>query len=292
MKPASLTACLCLLLALGPEARAEPEPVQDLAYGEGLFLYFKDDYFGAVTRLLAAQTRNELPDHADDAELLLGGLHLSYGQQDVASAIFERLLDESVSPAVRDRAWFYVGKMAYQRGLPDQAEQAFEGIGDALPEDLEAERRLIQAQVLMQQERFGEAVELLDDWEGPRDWLAYARYHLGVALVRHGRTEDGVRLLADIGEGEVVSRARWKTVFVPWRLFGRRHRGGGRLREGAAVVGNPDCVGPGHGCHPGWRPTGEPRFHGHAPSPGSGWRDGHAGGAIGAGGDHGPGQGA
>jgi tetratricopeptide (TPR) repeat protein len=192
--------------------------VQDLAYGEGLFLYFKDDYFGAITRLLAAQARAELPHQADEAELLLGGVHLSYGQQDVAQAIFERMLDARANPAVRDRAWFYLGKMAYQRGLPDQAQAAFARVGRDLPADLEGERSLIAAQVLMQQDRFNEAVAALEDWKGPRDWRAYARYNLGVALVRNGRSDEGTRLLTDIG-GETVPRARWKSLLLPWRLF-------------------------------------------------------------------------
>jgi tetratricopeptide (TPR) repeat protein len=209
---------LGLALSFGPGVRAEPGPVQDLAYGEGLFLYFKNDYFGAITRLLAAQTREELPHQADEAELLLGGVHLSYGQQDVANAIFEQMLDERVSPAVRDRAWFYLGKMAYQRGRPEQAQEAFARIGRDLPDDLAGERSLIAAQVLMQQDRFDGAVAALEDWKGPRDWRAYARYNLGVALVRNGRSEEGTRLLTDIG-GEAVPRARWKSFLLPWRLF-------------------------------------------------------------------------
>jgi tetratricopeptide (TPR) repeat protein len=221
---AAAALALGLALSSGPGVRAEPGPVEDLAYGEGLFLYFKDDYFGAITRLLAAQTRDELPHQAQEAELLLGGVHLSYGQQDVANAIFEQMLDERVSPAVRDRAWFYLGKMAYQRGLPEQAQQAFSRIGDALPEDLEGERSLLEAQVLMQQERFDEAVAALEDWKGPRDWRAYARYNLGVALVRNGRSEDGTRLLTDIG-GDAVPSARWKSFVLPWRLFRSDRRG-------------------------------------------------------------------
>lgn len=224
----ALALVCCALLAHGG-VRAEPAPVRDLAYGEGLFLYFKDDYFGAITRLLAAQSRGELSHHADDAELLLGGLHLSYGQQDVAQTIFERVLDGDVSPAARDRAWFYLGKIAWRHGDPAQAERALGAVGDALPEELAAERRLLLAQIYMSQERFGEAVAQLDDWEGPRDWQAYARYNLGVALVRHGRTEDGVRLLADISGSDVVPRARWKSFFVPWRFF--RGRGGHATQE-------------------------------------------------------------
>ena len=62
--------------------------VQDLAYGEVLFEFFQDDYFSALTRLMAAQQRGELPNHGAESELMLGGLYLSYGQHRLAGEIF------------------------------------------------------------------------------------------------------------------------------------------------------------------------------------------------------------
>ena len=71
-------------------ARADDDGivVQDLAYGEVLFEYFQEDYFSALTRLLAAQERGELEHHGAEAELMLGGLYLSYGQHRLAGEIF------------------------------------------------------------------------------------------------------------------------------------------------------------------------------------------------------------
>jgi hypothetical protein len=74
--------------------------VQDLAYGEVLFEFFQEDYFSALTRLLAAQERGELKHHGAEAELMLGGLYLSYGQHQLAGEIFERVLEQSVDPAL------------------------------------------------------------------------------------------------------------------------------------------------------------------------------------------------
>ena len=85
--------------------------VQDLAYGEVLFGYFQEDYFTALTRLLAAQQRNEIPHHAAEAELMLGGLYLSYGEHRLAGEIFERVLKDSVEPELHDRAWFFLAKI-------------------------------------------------------------------------------------------------------------------------------------------------------------------------------------
>ena len=77
---------------------------------------FKEDYFTALTRLLAAQQRGELEHHGAEAELMLGGLYLSYGQHRLAGEIFERVLQQSVEPALHDRAWFFLAKIWQQRG--------------------------------------------------------------------------------------------------------------------------------------------------------------------------------
>ena len=98
-----IAAAVALALpALGAVADDEGIVVQDLAYGEVLFEYFQEDYFSALTRLLAAQQRGELEHHGTEAELMLGGLYLSYGQHRLAGEIFERVLAQNVDPALHD----------------------------------------------------------------------------------------------------------------------------------------------------------------------------------------------
>jgi tetratricopeptide (TPR) repeat protein len=178
-----------------------PKVVRDLAYGEVLFHYFKDDHFSALTRLLAGLERDELPTHAHEADLMLGALYLSYGQHRLAGQIFEQVLASSVEPELHDRAWFFLAKIWRQRGYLAEAEAALGRIGGELPEELEAERRMLEAEVLMDQERFAEALAVLESWKKPSDeWVGFAKYNVGVALVRLGRTEEGARVLAEVGQ--------------------------------------------------------------------------------------------
>jgi tetratricopeptide (TPR) repeat protein len=86
----------------------KPVRIKDLSYGEVLFYFYQDDYFGALTRLLAAEDLKRIAHHEADAELLRGGLYLSLGNHNEAGAIFERLLKDQVSPGVRNRAWYYL----------------------------------------------------------------------------------------------------------------------------------------------------------------------------------------
>ena len=187
--------------AVAARGDADGIVVQDLAYGEVLFEFFQEDYFTALTRLLAAQERGELEHHGAEAELMLGGLYLSYGQHRLAGEIFGRVLEQSVEPALHDRAWFFLAKIWQQRGYLGDADAALNRIVGELPEELEPERRMLHAQVLMDQGRFAEALALLESWQRPSDaWVGYAKYNIGVALVRLGQVEAGARVLDEVGQ--------------------------------------------------------------------------------------------
>jgi tetratricopeptide (TPR) repeat protein len=215
-------AALALLLAASTGTapataadRAAPRPgalpavqVQDLYYGDVLFYFFQDDYFNAITRLTAAQEKGRLQHHADDAELLLGGLYLSLGQHKEAGRIFAAVLDRPNVPVpVRDRARFFLGKVWYQRGYLDEAARTLAVAGKAgLTPEMDAERRMLLAQALMYQRKYDEAIRALQDWKGPRVWSAYAQFNLGIALVRSGRFDEGVRLLDEVGQLEKTNK--------------------------------------------------------------------------------------
>jgi hypothetical protein len=192
-------------------ARAHSAPgivVTDLAYGEVLYHFYQQDYLTALTHLLVAQVRGELTANADEADLLLGGLYLSYGEHDEAGAIFERVLARTADPGVRDRAWYFLAEIRYQRGYPAKAEAALGRIEGELSADLEPKRRLLEAQLLMEQGRFEDARERLESWKKPSEpWVGYAKYNLGVALIRLGRTADGARVLGEVGALETSDQA-------------------------------------------------------------------------------------
>ena len=200
-----------LLISLGPgrdataatarDGGSEVSGVQDLAYGEVLFYFFQDDYFSALTRLLAAQARGEVTHHEAEAELLLGGLYLSYGQHLLAGEIFERLLEQAVDAEVHDRAWLFLAKIWYQRGYLPEAQAALARIKNELDADLEPERQMLSARVFMEQGRFDEALTVLTAWHDPEaEWVGYAKYNIGVTLVRLNRVADGAAVLDAVGQ--------------------------------------------------------------------------------------------
>lgn len=180
--------------------RREPIVVQDANYGEVLFYFYQEDYFTAIVRLLAAKQRSRLPHHDADAELLLGGLYLSYGHHLRAAEIFERLLAENVNPDIRDRTWFFLAKIWQQRGYLVEAQNALDHIESELPDSMAAERSMLQAQLLINRGGYDKAIDLLQNWSGKTEWASYAKFNLGVALVRSGRFNDAASILDTLGK--------------------------------------------------------------------------------------------
>src|SRR3569833_37876 len=208
--------CLSLILASaalavtvtasGPAAarRHDPEKlpvtrIRDLHYGDVLFYYYQDEDFEAITRLTAYQHWNLISHHQEEGELLLGGLYLSLGMHNEAGDRFQTHLTKDVPTGVRNRAWFYLAQGWYARGYLDKAEEALRKIQGKLSPELEAQKAHLFANVLMYEGKFDEAVRLLVSWKGPPTWSAYARFNLGVALVRQKRLADAEPFLTAVG---------------------------------------------------------------------------------------------
>ena len=208
MRALLLAALIACFAAGAPEARRhDPEKlseghIRDLHFGDVLFLYFQEDDahdFEALTRVLAYQHWGRMPHHAEDAELIAGSLYLQEGMHNEAGEIFQRLLTDNVASGVRNRAWLYLAQVWYARGYFDKAESALRKVNGRMSPDFEAQKELLLANVLMHLGRFDEAIDLLSGWRGAPIWSAYARFNLGIALVRANRLADADAFLSAVG---------------------------------------------------------------------------------------------
>jgi tetratricopeptide (TPR) repeat protein len=208
MRALFVAAIVALAAAGGAEARRhDPEKlseghIRDLHFGDVLFLYFQQDDehdFEALTRILAYQHWGRMPHHSEDAELIAGSLYLQEGMHNEAGQIFERLLTNNVSSGVRNRAWLYLAQVWYARGYYPKAEQALRKVNGRMSPDYESQKELLLANVLMHQGKYDEAIQLLSGWRGGEVWSAYARFNLGVALVRDNRLADADPFLSGVG---------------------------------------------------------------------------------------------
>jgi hypothetical protein len=240
-----LLAAACLACA-GAARAAEPPPpdhsIRAPHYGDVLFRFYQDQTFDALTTLMVSQQQARLGVHADEAELLRGGLLLSYGMHRQAGEVFGQLIERGTSVALRNRAWYYLARVRYARGDLAPADAALARIEGTLPEALDDERRLLLAQIKL---GLGDAAGaaaalqplataaprapvpatnpatpdarpsmfarikalLLRPFGGPdplaatdADARLFARFNLGVALLRQGDSTGGQRWLDALGQ--------------------------------------------------------------------------------------------
>jgi tetratricopeptide (TPR) repeat protein len=200
-------ALACVAIACAVQAADAPKPavVRDPHYGDTLFRFWQDQYFTAITGLMTSQHFERVSQHADEAEILRGGMLLSYGMHKEAGEIFAQLIERGAAPSVRDRAWFYLAKIRYQRGFIDLADEAMARIENSLPPALQEDRVLLQSQLLMARGDYAGAAQVLETLAKSSSAGQYARYNLGVALVRAGDLPRGVAMLDELGKAPATS---------------------------------------------------------------------------------------
>jgi tetratricopeptide (TPR) repeat protein len=176
-----------------------PSSVKDLQYGEMLFYYFQQDYFNSIIRLEIAQEQKHLPNHKDEAELMHGGLLLSYGMRDAARHIFRQLLDDQQNDlSVHNRAWLYLAKISYQRGDLPGALDAIGHINGMMTPSTRTAKANLHSLLLMEEGRNAEAIEIIENTRSGKLWTPYLRYNLGVAQIRNGAGNAGADNLESV----------------------------------------------------------------------------------------------
>jgi tetratricopeptide (TPR) repeat protein len=196
----TITAAVVLLnSATAAVEQGHPQPVRDLRYGEALYDFYQDQYFRAITDIMVAQARSPISKQGKEPDLLLGSLYLSYGMHEEASGIFQRLSQTNSDAYAHDLAWFYMGRMRYMDGQYEKSLDAFRAIQEALPESKDAERLHLMVNSYLHEGHYKEAIEVLSNNKGQGIWNDYAKYNLGVALIRSNHVKEGIGLLDQLG---------------------------------------------------------------------------------------------
>ena len=199
LRRAAVAAACLFAIGAAAAADATTHEIKAPHYGDTLFHFFQDHHFTAITTLMVSQKFERVSEHADEAEVLRGGMLLSYGMHREAGAIFAQLIEKGASPKVRDRAWFYLAKIRYQRGVLPAAEDALARVESNLPPALEEERVLLNANLLMARADFSGAATALASVNAKTPGARYARFNLGIALLRAGDAARGTAVLDELG---------------------------------------------------------------------------------------------
>ena len=175
-----------------------PMSVQDLHFGDVLYEFYQGHAFDALTRDLQYSRTDRISKQPADARLLEAGLWLELGFHDEAAARLETLLQAPLSETQRNRARLYLGRIWYHRGYDKEAERVLREM-TAVAADDDAERVHLLSNILLRTGRYAAAADLLRGWQGSGEWLGYAQFNLGVALLRDGQLAAGRSFLDALG---------------------------------------------------------------------------------------------
>ena len=194
------TGALLWLTMVAPVQAEEPRPerAKDLRYGWALYEYHQGNVFEALTQLAVAREQGGIEGHGDHPALVEGGLMLSWGMTREASKLFTELLGSdgtgsTLSPDVRNQAWFYLGKVFFLEGNRELAGENLERVdAEALAEanhDLFREWVYLRARVAMMSSRIEDESKLTSLKEQLEDtdiWSLYLQYNSAVAALDAG----------------------------------------------------------------------------------------------------------
>ena len=187
-----------LVTETGTRARDVPDSI---ALRELEFLVETDRLFTALTLFQRAEQRQIPAGENARARLLRARALLNFGMHEAAEQLYAQLAQEDLDPDTRNAAILRLADFEYQRGYYEQAVVSLlRDLREPVSEAHAIERQSLLGRIYMSQGNFGEAVAAFDA-AGKRGRLpAYARYNLGITLIRDGALEEGFELLSEVGE--------------------------------------------------------------------------------------------
>lgn len=186
---------LCLasaaLTASADDDRELPTRANDLLYGQVLYEYFQGRSFESLSLLNVAKQKGGIRGHGDHPLLIEGGLMLAYGMTRAAHQHFSYILSDelrhTLSPEVRNQAWFYLGKVFYLEKDYLASREALEKVDPSILSDADQEIAFEWRYLLNQiQLNTQGVIELSDESietslaEGDL-WIVYTLYNMAIA---------------------------------------------------------------------------------------------------------------
>jgi len=181
---------LLLILALIPLQSWSEENVRDLKFGTILFDYYQQNYFNSLIGYEVAKARDELKHQKNEARLLQGGMTLSYGLPQQAEDIFLDLLKQQVSEPDRNKAWFYLAKLYYQKGETDKATETLALVKGEIPQEIKREFNYLATLINIHNDHLDIAEQAISASAKGSVYEPYLMFNLAASQLSRGLTSD------------------------------------------------------------------------------------------------------
>jgi tetratricopeptide (TPR) repeat protein len=165
-----------------------------------LFDIYQEKYPSAIGHLISQRFRHKQGKARYQGELLLAHTYVTFRMHEEAEKILNALPKNMPTDETRNKnvLWMDIARARFRTGDIKAAQKSLYKLDNNITNKLSREREVIQAQILMRQNKFKQAIEVLENTRGSSEWAAYGRYNLGVMLVRLGQDERGIKKLETV----------------------------------------------------------------------------------------------
>lgn len=172
---------------------------RDLAYGEALYHYYRQDPYAALMLLEVETARGTFTNSTHYAALLNTELLLHFGLDERADNKIKLLLVQDTLAQTRAMILLRRAEVDYHNGDYDKAMPQLETLAEhPLPNEAEIQRRLLLTNIYTSRKEFSSAEDILTVASLEHPDGGYLGYNLGVVMVRAGQTEDGLEVLRKV----------------------------------------------------------------------------------------------
>jgi tetratricopeptide (TPR) repeat protein len=192
-----LALAACTLTAYGIDFDAGE--VKSPYLREAVFDLYQEKYSSAIGVLQAEKRRNSLGLERTTANRLLALTYIAYRMPNEAAAVLESVSNGQLEPTVRNSLWLDIAKTRFRTGFIAGANDALAKMDKKPDIKLLREKEVFQAQLLMHQNQYNQAIRVLSNIDGFTSWAAFGRYNLGVALIKSGNKQEGLEWLDEVG---------------------------------------------------------------------------------------------
>jgi tetratricopeptide (TPR) repeat protein len=206
---AETTTCFAVAVAaLLSASSAGGGELRDLHFGEALYHAYQGHFFEALQRLDSEIAQHygvdepeldSLDHHIDHAEFSVGDFELNYRMHHRAGRAIKAVLEADVEDPVRNEAALRLARIHFQKGRPEDALLALEGISGRVPDEIQDDVEFLRANVYLAVGRAEDAVDVLRRLQGAEELRGFSAYNLGIALLQDGRDREAIQQLDRAG---------------------------------------------------------------------------------------------
>jgi len=212
IQSAGLALAALLLLPVPAAAEGRPDPW----FGEALYYAYQERWFDALERLDTEIAQHYRVDEREldslhlligHAEFSVGDFELNYRMHHRAGRAIRAVLEADVEDAVRNEAAYRLARLHFQKGQPEAALHALDGMRGPIPAAIRDDSEYLRANLYLATGRASEAIDVLRGLQGSDTLRGFSAYNLGIALLQDDRGDAAISQLDRAGQLNASDRA-------------------------------------------------------------------------------------